>query len=155
MCVHPGQGEMARLMGIAEKGLSAGPQASRTGDPKGPQREVLGTQTSQHSVVLRENQPDSTPRGARHKAARTQLSAWKSSTEPAHCREATGLPSVGQGAHEGDPRKGYPQERNNPASSLGKLCPNFNESCLRDRLFWVAAGVTPNTPLPLVSGGGR
>lgn len=104
-------------MGIAEKGLSAGPQASHTGDPKGPQREVLGTQTSPHSVVLRENQPDSTPRRARHKAARTQLSTWKSSTEPAHCREATACPAWDREAHDGDPRKGNPEERNNPASS--------------------------------------
>lgn len=101
-------------MGIAEKGLSAGPQASRTGDPKGPQREVLGTQTSPHSVVLRENQPDSTPRGARHKAARTQLSAWKSSTESAHCREATGLPSMGQGGTRGGPTKGVPTGAQQP-----------------------------------------
>lgn len=105
-------------MGIAEKGLSAGPPASHTGDLKGLHREVLGTQTSPHSVVLRENQPDSTPRGARHKAARTQLSAWKSSIEPAHCRKATGLPGVGQGGTRGAPTRGEPTGMQQPCIFL-------------------------------------
>lgn len=78
LCVHPGQGEMSSPHGNCRKKYErrstqphtwcCAPKSQTRETPEVHQREVLVTQTSPHSMMLRENQPNSMPlRGARHK----------------------------------------------------------------------------------------